>query len=383
MQGDNGENEEIVRITGATKMNRITIFCFYNPTGTVYSYVRKLLADLQSISDRILFVANGSLSEEGKALVSSYTKEIYVRENLGLDYGAYRYALKDILGESVYSYDELILCNDTFFGFFEPLDRIFDQMDPEDLDIWAMNIVNRRLLGHLQSYFLVIKLRNRAFIEEIFRYELPAKDYSRCVAFMEPRLLRVAKEMSIRYGAYAHAYGDGHEVYGDPLGCFEKCRLPIMKKKCMDAGYCSEEELDKAIQWIAENADYPIQCIIDYRLATSDIDGKLKKVAPKTVPEARISEEELQEWANQGDFYIYGAGIIAQSLYYTYFTENSHFKGFVVSNKDENPKGCLALDEISKDARIVTGVRAELQQEIAACVPQSMHFLKIWEDGLE
>ena len=357
---------------------RLTIFCFYNSTGTVHSYVLKLLSDLRTVSDRILFVANGQLSEEGRALVSSYTEEIHVRENLGLDYGAYRYALKDILGESVYAYDELILCNDTFFGFFEPLDGIFDHMSSKDLDLWGMNLVDRNILGHIQSFFLDIKLRNKEFIEDAFSEEIRTNDYFICEPYIEPRLLYLAKIRGLSYGAYANS--NFSDIYSNPMSCLEKYRLPILKKKSLDPTMCDAKELENALEWIDKNTDYPIGYIRECRAELYPEDNKKTSVDGKVMSFGDTPESTFLEWAEEGDFYIYGAGLLGKGLYYTYFKDNEKFQGYVVSNKANNPEGCFLISELPQDARVIIGVKANSQQAVIEKIPASMQIISLWKE---
>ena len=111
----------------------------------------------------------------GLEYVFPWVDNIYYRTNKGYDSGAYKDALCSFLGwDEVYKYDELILVNDSFFGFFYPLKDSFQLMDKEKCDFWGMT---GQAAGeykdpfysfdeHVHSYFMVFKknvLKSKAF----------------------------------------------------------------------------------------------------------------------------------------------------------------------------------------------------------------------------
>ena len=47
---------------------------------------------------------------------SRYTNEIIIRENSGFNAGAYADVIVKVLDDEIRDWDELVLCNDIFFG---------------------------------------------------------------------------------------------------------------------------------------------------------------------------------------------------------------------------------------------------------------------------
>jgi rhamnosyltransferase len=137
---------------------RLGIFSFYNKWGIVGDYVEYLLTDLTR--DRTIIVVNGNLNEPGKNRFERFSNEIIIRENRGFDGGAYADVICNYLSEEVIrEYDELVLCNDTFYGPFVHFDEMFKSMEAKKFDFWGINeeMYGAGIIGeHICSFFLVI-----------------------------------------------------------------------------------------------------------------------------------------------------------------------------------------------------------------------------------
>ena len=123
-------------------MNRALIYFFYDQDGVVDGYVRYYLQQLKPFVSKIVVVCNGKLNPEGRDLFNEFTNNLIVRENKGFDVWAYRAAI-DSLGESIFTYDELILSNYTLMGPVFPLSEMFTSMEKKkELDFWeSQNIL--------------------------------------------------------------------------------------------------------------------------------------------------------------------------------------------------------------------------------------------------
>lgn len=116
-------------------MNRIGIFCFYDKEGIVDEYVEFLLKELCRCLSSLVIIINGNVSVKGRLILEKYTDEIYIRDNKGFDGGAYKDVLINMLGWSrIQKYDELVLCNDTFYGPFVSFESIFNDMESTRAD---------------------------------------------------------------------------------------------------------------------------------------------------------------------------------------------------------------------------------------------------------
>ena len=149
-------------------MNRGCIFFFYDGQGIVDRYVTYLLDDLVKNLDRIVFVINGRLGDEGREKFSKYSDEIIVRDNQGLDVAAYKAGLEHIGWDKLAQFDELILMNHTMMGPVYPFSETFEKMAGRDVDFWGLTKhleadgmygLNKggKIPEHLQSHFLVFR----------------------------------------------------------------------------------------------------------------------------------------------------------------------------------------------------------------------------------
>ena len=118
---------------------RYAIFVFYDGEGIVDDYSTYFLRELQKVTDRILCIVNGKVTEEGIKKLQACSSEVLVRENKGLDITAYNLGLFRDGYDTLCSYDEAIVCNATVFGPFYPFSEMFDSMAKRDLDFWGIS----------------------------------------------------------------------------------------------------------------------------------------------------------------------------------------------------------------------------------------------------
>ena len=216
-------------------MKKMVIFSFYDKDGIVDDYIKFLLNELKIIAQRIIIVVNGNITEIGWDIFSRYTKEIIIRANRGFDAGAYAYVFNHyLLNEEWNDWDNIILCNDTFFGPFISFQEIFQEMENKKCDIWGLNGYFNVIFPHIQSYFLVFKKKiiinknlfkyfkdnineNTLNINEVYcQFEIGLFDY----------LVRVC---GYKYAIYCdECYLD---VYGESYFYLKKYHLPVVKKK--------------------------------------------------------------------------------------------------------------------------------------------------------
>lgn len=154
------------------RSKRLGIFVFFDKEGIVEDYVTYLLNDLRQNLDRLVIVCNGFVTDDGVQRLKSFSTEVYHHENRGFDAAAYKFALNKIGWNTLHEYDELLLCNDTFYGPFWPFRETFEQMANQPaLDFWGLTVHAKSTAGgwqesrygylpeHLQSFFLVTRAR--------------------------------------------------------------------------------------------------------------------------------------------------------------------------------------------------------------------------------
>ena len=147
-------------------MKRFCICVLYDTKGIVGDYVITYLKGLQTVCQKVFVVVNGDITEEGKQKLSQILpldeNHFYIRENKGLDFGAWKDSIAKIGYEEFKEYDELVLTNTTCYGPIYPFSEMFEEMEKRDCDFWGITKhpeIKRhnkiRLNEHIQSYFVV------------------------------------------------------------------------------------------------------------------------------------------------------------------------------------------------------------------------------------
>lgn len=229
--------------TFPTDGRRALIYAIWDRRGGVEDYVRYALEHLRPHVDRLLVVVNGTLDDAGRAALESVTDEVLVRENTGFDIGAHQYALAH-LGGALADYDEVILCNDTWFGPVRPFGPLFERMDARAVDFWGMTDHPRltpnpftggpELPEHLQSFWIAVRRRMHQS-EAWARYwrELPVfTSYEDAVQLHEVLFSAAFRELGFQAeAAFPHAdYPSDHAaLFNADLLLRDGC--PILKRR--------------------------------------------------------------------------------------------------------------------------------------------------------
>ena len=144
-------------------MKRLSVFVFYDADGILNRYVEYLIESLLSVSEKIVVVINGDITNEGRNKILKITPFIFQRKNIGFDAGAYKDTLLIYLkDDKLDKYDEIIMLNDSFYGPFFPWDKIFLEMKSQKVDFWGLSrhadselfLGEKKINEHIQSFFL-------------------------------------------------------------------------------------------------------------------------------------------------------------------------------------------------------------------------------------
>lgn len=363
-----------------SNMRRLGIFSFYDREGRVGSYIDYLLRDWSRVLERLIVVVNGELDENGIPLFEKYTKEIVIRDNKGFDAGAYADVIVNYLSrEEIELYDELILCNDTFYGPFTSFEKIFMKMEIENKDFWGLNYVNRGFLSHIQSYFLVFG-RKLLASKEFW-------NFIQSINIQETELKNVYGEFETKaYCCFKNKFSIGSyvdtqllDVYESGISCILLYGLPILKKKTFDTRYNSIEKQKGILKLLSKKTDYPLKYILEnidrnenivftkYEIENAD---EIKADELKYLCNLGMSKDEIYEWIGMDPFYIYGAGVISREIYKSIFVGNENMKGFIVSDKQKNEENgvfgypIIKRTDAYKNEKIIVGMNKLLSDEI-------------------
>ncbi len=146
-----------------TALKRAAIFAHFDRDNIVDDYVIYYLQELKKVCNTIIFVSASDLSEIDLSKIKTFCNKTIIRDNIGYDFLSWKIGIQSI--SNIEHYDEILICNDSVYGPFFPLDNIFTMMNNKPNDFWGMTD-NHDIKCHIQSYFVVFKkniLGSRAF----------------------------------------------------------------------------------------------------------------------------------------------------------------------------------------------------------------------------
>lgn len=157
-------------------MNRVAIFAHYDKKNIIDDYVVFYINELQKIADKVVFVSCCHLPKEELDKLNCYK---IAQKHEEYDFGSYKrgfnFAKENNLLKDC---EELIFANDSCYGPFKSLEKIFNSMSVSDCDFWGMtkNKIGFKKLKngkvkdvycpHIQSYFFVLK--PKIFTSKVF-----------------------------------------------------------------------------------------------------------------------------------------------------------------------------------------------------------------------
>lgn len=272
------------------KSKRLGIFVFYDRDFIIDDYVIYMLDSFNAAVDNIIFVSNVELSESELKKLDKYNIDINIRENKGLDAGAFKFVYDKYGADYLSSYDELILMNDTFFGPFKPFKDIINDMNNRDLDFWGLtaNYESKDGTGrakdgfihsHIQTFFVAYRQsvlksnffnnywkkyninKNNSFVDVVNNHEsyftyLLEKEGFKWDTYVDLKHYK-KDERKYNYNVY------GYSAYGliKYFGCpFIKRKNFVFDKNC--ALYMNDGlDTKRALEYIKDNELYDINMI--------------------------------------------------------------------------------------------------------------------------
>ncbi len=262
-------------------MKRAVVFAHYDKQNIVDDYVIYYLKALKEIASDIVFVSCNPI--ENKNALNGLVSKIIDEHHEEYDFGSYKRGYF-YLRKNLDDYDELIFANDSCFGPFYPLSKIFEEMGKRDCDFWGISKNNfgykksvRRFIvwrPHVQSYFLVLKknvIKSPVF--DNFMNSIKHEDDKRIVVSnYEIGLSEILKENGFRYEVFVNAYGrinnitilKWRQIILKHKMPFIKCSLPRLVNK-------SSTTVEGYQDIIKQVSDYPVELIENNVLRTQEI----------------------------------------------------------------------------------------------------------------
>lgn len=254
-------------------MKRLGIFLIYDKENIIDRYVIYIAQELRKVTDRLVIVTIGEYSKSELKKIKTITKDIYCRDNKGFDSGAFKDTLSDYIGwDDVLQYDELVICNDTFYGPFWGFESIFEGMKEQECDFWGLTLHNS--LGnfptHVQSYFLNFRkelLHDNRFRDYWEKLEYPS-NYDEARDFFEMAISTEFPKLGYTYSTYVNELEDNsnRDVSYDLVNWrsfygIKRLNCPILKKKRFVCDLQLSDDIRKTLDYVSEKSSYDISMI--------------------------------------------------------------------------------------------------------------------------
>ena len=259
-------------------MKRIAFYLVWDKEGVIDRYIPYCLEKLREHVEHIVVISNGPLSEGGRARLEPVSDEIWERENVGFDVGAYKEALERFGFEQLAAYDELILLNYTFFGPTYPFSEMFEKTETWDVDFWGITehaeiaphyfASGGVLPRHIQSHWLTVRksLLGSSAFRQYWESMPTITSYEQSVDRHEARFAQYFEERGFRWDVvYREAdYPNDNPVLDDVVQLTVD-RCPIVKRRTFfhDPLYMSDHAIigRDVIDVLARTSEYPLDLI--------------------------------------------------------------------------------------------------------------------------
>ncbi len=278
-------------------MKRLAVFAIYDKENIIDRYALYIAQELKKVSDKLVVVAIGEYNKQEQEKIELITKDIYIRNNKGYDSGAYKDTLCEYIGwDNVLKYDELIICNDTFYGPFWGFEPVFEKMDRNKCDFWGFtrHDATERFPTHVQSYFLTFRhniLHDDKFKEYWKNLKYPS-NYDEARDFFEMAISTIFPKLGYTFSTYVNEIEDNSntDVSYDCVNwrsfyATERLHCPIMKKKRFVEDLQLSDDISKMMEYVEKHSNYDVSMIWEnairnYTLAQINRGYHLHKIFP-------------------------------------------------------------------------------------------------------
>lgn len=269
---------------------RLGVFIFYDKDGFVDDYVQFLLNSLKEATNDIIIISNTNLAKKELKKLKKYSNKIRIRENIGLDAGAFKYAY-DEFSNYFKEFDELLLLNDTFYGPFIPFKKICKDMNRKDYDFWGLtanydsidsfgNLPDGMIHTHIQTFFIAFRksvLESNAFNNYWNKYDVSSKkDFINVVTKHEISFTHYLEKNNFKWGTYVdlnkyHSENlkENFNIYAyAAYDLIKNYNCPFLKRKNLvfdksDALYlCDGNDSSRILDYLSSNKLYNTDMIL-------------------------------------------------------------------------------------------------------------------------
>ena len=326
---------------------RTCIFSIYQKNSHLPKDVEYLINELKPFVNYFVVVINGELIESDK--LEHIVDKVINREKKGFDAGAYKTALNDLeVKDIVVKSDELVFCNDTFYGPFVPFLEIFNKFVDSPIDFWGIRFFDNGLVKMIESFFYVFKKRiiTDNFLYDFFKY------YNENTTNFNDALLGFERKIFDNLVRAKYTYDYYYKIkYRYLPADIILSKNPILKKKhAFDVDYLSKigwlqrrdckGDMLTILQFLYNNKNYDIQMILEdiknrysLNITLEDIKNYKNKEIDVTVLETsdtNVVDSVNAFVKNNNSVYLYGMGGYARNVIQNIGIDK--VKGFVISD---------------------------------------------------
>ena len=320
---------------------RTALCAIYEESGTLPRDIEYMINNLRTEVNYLIIIINGVL--ENKEAIEEQADSLVVRENRGFDAGAFKDAffrpeVRAVIDQS----DELVFCNNTFYGPFISFSELFDKMSSSKADFWGLNYSDNGVLHFIQSYFLVFrrKILQHNMLDSFFKENIDENttDITDALINFERGLFQYLVRKNYKFD---YIWKQTYHVLGacDGSVCYDK--LPLLKKKAFSEEYFNKNRMLNCLKYININYDYDVTMILEDIYNRYSIEIQMEEVRQhrdnimsNKLEREKISREDILHFCNKySKVYIYGAGTSYLKIKYVLgFIDRDVIAGFIVSD---------------------------------------------------
>lgn len=240
----------------------VCLFSHFDKENKIKSDVIYYISELSNSADIVFITTAEGLDDIYIDKISTFCRDVIVKENYGYDFGAWKTGL-EYVGEELHNYESLILCNDSVWGPLYDLEPIIDSVNTSSYDVYALSD-SYEIDYHLQSFFVIYS--RKAFLSTVFQdYWLNFKIYKDKQAIIDNNEIAFSTKIfqsDLEVGVYASSKG---WTFLNPLHYYWKeliteKKFPFLKKELILRNPLSID-LSNWKKVIHKNCKYPLKFI--------------------------------------------------------------------------------------------------------------------------
>ena len=146
--------DTLVRFKNGTR--RAAVFAVYSSIGRIEAYVLHYLRHLRTVVDCIVVVGDFALDSSERSKLTGLAEHVIFEPHGEYDFGSYKRGHAYLADTGILdNTDELIFCNDSWYGPLHGFAWMFQEMAGRQVDFWGLT-QNSEFRDHIQSYFVIM-----------------------------------------------------------------------------------------------------------------------------------------------------------------------------------------------------------------------------------